>query len=33
MLDISIFNSFIMLRVFDKDDNTLIILENNNYLK
>ena len=33
MLDINIFNLFIMLRVLNKGDNALIILENNDCLK
>ena len=33
MLNVNMLNSFIMLRVFDKDDNALIIIENNNHLK
>ena len=33
MLNVNVFDSFIMLRVFNKNDNALIIVENNNYLK
>ena len=33
MLNVNIFNSFIMLRVFNENDNVLIIIENNNRLK
>ena len=33
ILNINIFNSFIMLRILYKGDNVLIIIENNDYLK
>ena len=33
MLNINVFDSFIMLRVFDENDNVLIIIENNDRLK
>ena len=33
MLNINMLNSFIMLKVFNKNDNALIIVENNNRLK
>ena len=33
MLNVNIFNSFMMLRIFDKNYNVLIIFENNNHLK
>ena len=33
LLNVNVFNSFIMLRVFDENDNALIILEDNNRLK
>ena len=33
MLNINVFDSFIMLRIFNENDNVLIIVENNNHLK
>ena len=33
MLDINVFDSFIMLKVFNENDNALIIFEDNNRLK
>ena len=33
MLNVNVFNSFIMLRIFNENDNVLIIFENNNRLK
>ena len=33
MLNINIFNLFIILKIFNKNDNILIIIKNNNYLK
>ena len=33
MLNVNVFDSFIMLRVFDECDNVLIIIKNNNRLK
>ena len=33
ILNVNVFNSFIMLRVFDESDNALIIFEDNNRLK
>ena len=32
MLNINVFNSFMMLRIFNENDNVLIIVKNNNYL-
>ena len=33
MLNINVFNSFIMLKTFDESDNVLIVFEDNNRLK
>ena len=33
ILNINIFDSFIMLRVFNENDNVLIVVEDNNRLK
>ena len=33
ILNINIFNLFIILRILRKSDNVLIIIKNNNYLK
>ena len=33
MLNVNMFNSFMMLRILNKNDNALIIVENNNRLK
>ena len=33
MLNVNVFDSFMMLRVFDENDNVLIIIEDNNHLK
>ena len=33
MLNVNVFDSFIMLRIFNESDNDLIVLEDNNRLK
>ena len=33
MLNVNMFNSFVMLRIFDKSDNALIVIEDNNRLQ
>ena len=33
MLNVNVFDSFMMLKVFDENDNALIVIENNNHLK
>ena len=33
MLNVNMFNSFIMLKVFNENDNALIIIEDNNRLQ
>ena len=33
ILNVNVFNSFIMLKVFDENDNALIIIKDNNHLK